>query len=99
MHFLKNDLVMNHGNTYFHLPLYLPVTITVKQEVMNLIGWREIERVGVMRKRNRKGKHPGPINEFVKMLIYEIAGTIHILYLHTLHTLHYVMYYIHTLHY
>lgn len=87
MHFLKNDLVMNHGNTYFHLPLYLPLTIIVKQEVMNLIGWREIERVGVMRKRNRKGKHPGPINEFVKTLIYEIAGTIHILFLH----IHYII--------
>lgn len=87
MHFLKNDMVTNHGNTYFHLRLYLPVTIIVKQEVMNLIELRGIERAGMMRKRNRKNIHPGPINEFVKKLIYEIAGTINILYLH----IHYII--------
>lgn len=41
----------------------------------------------MMRRRNRNGIHLGPINEFFKKLIYEIAGKIHILYLH----MHYII--------
>lgn len=54
---------------------------------MNLIELREIERVRMMRRSDRNGIHPRPINEFVKKLIYEIAETIHILYLH----MHYII--------